>query len=122
MQDSMPSLPAGAQLIQSYGPACFRIGNVEYASSVLVTPTATSIWNGEWTLEALAPLLHAQPIPEVILLGTGAQHRMVDKTLRVVLKNRGLAVDSMDTGAACRTFNILLSEGRRVAAALLLPR
>jgi len=118
MQDIMPAVGANAQLILSYGPAGFRIGHVDYASHVLVLPTQTHVWNGELTLEALAPLFPYDPATEFLLIGTGAQHEMIDPALRKMLKECGLAIDTMDTGAACRTFNILLGEGRRVAVAL----
>lgn len=121
MQDITPPLGADAQLVQSYGEGGFRIGNVQYATHVLVTPTATVAWGGELTLAALAPLLDSIPAPEVLLVGTGKRNQMLDATLRTALKARGVGVDGMDTGAACRTFNILLGEGRRVAAAFRLP-
>jgi len=60
------------------------------------------------------------PAIEVLLLGTGSTHQFVTPVIKKSLKSHGLASDSMDTGAACRTYNILLSEGRRVAALLLL--
>ncbi len=120
MQDITPALAANAQLIQSYGPGGFRIGNADYATSVLVTLTATFPWNGELTLEALAPILESGPI-DILLLGTGARHEMLDPALRRVLRERVNGIDTMDTGAACRTFNVLLGEGRLAAAALVLP-
>jgi uncharacterized protein len=121
MQDIMPPVGADAQVIQSYGADGFRIGNAMYDSPVLVTPTATFAWNGELTIAALQPILDSIPMPEVLLIGTGARHTMLNQQLRAQLKARGLAVDTMDTGAACRTFDILLGESRRVAAALQLP-
>lgn len=120
MHDIMPPLASTAQLIQSYGAGGFRIGNVEYASPVLVLPHVTHVWNGELTLEALAPIFSAEPAVEVLLIGTGKRHEMLDPTIRKALKEKGLGVDTMDTGAACRTFNILLGEARRVAVALQL--
>ena len=121
MQDIMPPVGADAPLIRSYGPAGFRIGQAEYASHMLVLPTASYVWSGELTLEALAPLFTHTPATEVLLIGTGARHELIDPALRIALKARGLAMDTMDTGAACRTFNILLGEGRRAAVALRLP-
>lgn len=115
----MPPPGANAQVIQSYGAAGFRIGNTPYDTPVLVLQTTTVSWSGALTMEAFAPLL--VPEVEVLLIGTGARHEMVDPALRQALKARGVAMDSMDTGAACRTFNILLGEGRKVAAALKLP-
>ena len=120
MQDIMPPVGADAQLIQSYGASGFRIGHGTYDRPVLVLPTSTVVWNGELTLEALEPLLNATPGTEVLLIGTGKRHEMIPAELRKELKARGIGVDTMDTGAACRTFNILLGEGRLVAAALLL--
>ena len=121
MQDIMPQLGAGAQLVQSYGATGFRIANQPYETPVLVTTGATFPWSGEWTLESFAPIFTVDPLPELLLIGTGARHVLVDPALRAALKAKGLGVDTMDTGAACRTFNILLGEGRLVAAALKLP-
>lgn len=121
MQDITPALAANAQLIQSYGPTGFRIGNTQYASAVLVLTDATVAWSGELTIEALAPLLSATPKPDILLLGTGARHEMVSPELKNAIKAQGIALDTMDTGAACRTFNVLLGEGRRAAVALRLP-
>lgn len=122
MQDIMPQLGAGAQLVRSYGPQGFRIGQDSYASHVLILPAQTMTWGGELTLEALAPLLAAEPATEIMIIGTGKRHEMIAPELRRALKARGIGFDTMDTGAACRTFNILLGEGRHVAAALLLPQ
>ena len=121
MQDIMPPVGANAQLIQSYGSESFRIGNAIYSHSVLVLPTLTVAWNGSLELSAMEALLTESPPIEVLLIGTGKRHEMVSPELRKELKARGIALDTMDTGAACRTFNILLGESRRVAAALILP-
>lgn len=120
MQDIMPPVGADAQLIQSYGASSFRIGHGTYDTPVLVLPTSTALWNGELTIAALEPILNSTPPTEVLLIGTGKRHEMIPPELRKELKARGMGVDTMDTGAACRTFNILLGEGRMVAAALLL--
>ena len=119
MQDMMPQLGAGAQLVRSYGPEGLRIGQDSHAGHVLVLPTQTMAWNGELTIEAMAPLLKADPATEIIIIGTGKRHEMIAPELKRVLKEHGVGIDTMDTGAACRTFNVLLGEGRRVAAALL---
>ena len=121
MQDMMPQLGAGAQLVRSYGPEGFRIGQDSYAGHVLVLPAQTVAWSGELTIEAIASLLNADPATEIIIIGTGKRHEMIAPELRRALKARGVGIDTMDTGAACRTFNVLLGEGRRVAAVLLLP-
>lgn len=122
MQDLMPNVGADAQLIQSYGAGGFRIGNQQYDTPVLVLPNQTLVWTGAWDIAAFAPIIAAEPKVEVLLIGTGARHVMLDVGLRTALKAQGLAVDSMDTGAACRTFNVLLTEGRRAAVALQLAQ
>lgn len=122
MQDLTPRLDANAQLIQSYGPAGFRIANQDYASAVRLTNESTEAWDGELTVEALAPFFAMQPLPEVVLIGTGLRHVMLPAALRDALKAHGLAVDTMATGAAARTFNILLGEARRVVALLQLAQ
>lgn len=121
MHDIMPPVGANAQLIQSYGVGGFRIGNANYDAPVLVAPEKTFAWNGEMSIAALEPLLSMEPATEILLIGTGARHEMIAPELRRALRERGIGVDTMDTGAACRTFNILLAEGRRVAAALRMP-
>jgi uncharacterized protein len=67
---------------------------------------------------------HLEPIlelrPELVLLGTGARQRFAPAHIRSAFAARGIGVESMDLGAACRTFNILVQEDRRVAAALFL--
>lgn len=121
MQDITPPLSADAQLIRSYGPQGFRIGNTDHATHVLVLPDSTLPWNGELALEAIMPLMTAFPLVELLLIGTGKHHQLVDVSFRKELRNKGVSNDTMDTGAACRTFNILLGEGRRAAALLRLP-
>jgi uncharacterized protein len=59
--------------------------------------------------------------PEVVVLGSGPRLRFPGPAVLAPLTNAGIGVEVMDTGAACRTFNILIAEGRRVAAALLIP-
>lgn len=121
MMNVTPQLQAGAQRIESYGASGFRIAGKDYATSVLVSPAVTrplALTAEQLTAEALLPLL--DPLPEVLLIGTGARHTMPPPALRAALKARGIASDSMDTGAAARTFNILLAEGRNVSVALIL--
>jgi uncharacterized protein len=71
------------------------------------------------TLESLEPVLAAEPAVEILVLGAGARFAMVSPAFRQALRERGVAVESMATPAACRTFNVLLAEDRRVAAALI---
>jgi len=126
MQNITPNMENSSPVIQSYGPAGFRIGGVDYISSVLVTPDAVTKVDlqsiEQLTAELFAPLTTLHPPLEALLIGTGAKHAFLATDLRAQLKAQGLNPDAMATGAACRTFNILLSEDRRVATLLLLPQ
>lgn len=117
----LASQPGSGNAIQAYGPAGFRISNTEYAHPVLVSETLVVAWNGEWTLDALEPILSVEPRIEVLIAGTGPALKPLSPALVGALARRGVAVDAMNTGAACRTLTVLLSEGRRAGAALLLP-
>jgi len=115
--------PAQVQLVRSYSPGRFLISDREWRSPVLVTPFSTTAWNvaraEDLTLESLA-VLKAAPVPtELLVLGCGARAIFVPPDLRAALKAAGLALEVVDTGSACRIYNVLLAESRRVAAALI---
>lgn len=115
--------PTQVQLIRSYGPSRFLIGDREWRSPVLVTPTVTIVWDiaraEDLTLDSLAPL-KGLPVPtEFLVLGCGARAIFVPPDKRAALKGAGMALEVVDTGSACRIYNVLLAEGRRVAAALI---
>jgi uncharacterized protein len=64
-------------------------------------------------------IIKVNPAIEILLIGCGTRAKLIEPNLLADLKNAGIAVESMDTGAACRTFNVLIAEDRRVAAALI---
>jgi uncharacterized protein len=115
--------PRQVQIIRSYGPGRFLIGEREWRSAVLVTPTATTPWNvtsaDNLSLESLEALKTASPRPELLVLGCGPRAVFVAPAIRAALKAAGLALEVVDTGSACRIYNVLLAEDRRVAAALI---
>jgi uncharacterized protein len=123
--DVTPSIPAGRQVIDSYGAGGFRVSGAAYAGAVLVFPDRTQAWGAstaaEVTAESLQPVI-AHGGVHILLLGWGRRAQPVPPALRQALRAAGIVVDAMDTGAACRTYNVLLSEDRRVAAALLPAR
>jgi uncharacterized protein len=120
MELTLTSAP-GRQLIERYGAAGFRVSSVVFHGPVLVFPDRTMPWEAAApTLEGLAPIIAAGGI-ELILLGLGRRGAPVAPSLRAALKTHGIGVEAMDTGAACRTYNVLLAEDRLVAAALLPP-
>ncbi len=123
--DITPLVKAGAQVIQSYASGRFRVSGVVYESALIVTAGQTMVWDIGGDVLALgeddfAPLIAIAGEIDVLLLGTGAKMVFLDPALKNTLRDKGLSIDVMDTGAACRTYNVLMAEGRRVAAAVLL--
>ena len=122
--DLTPVIPSGRQVIESYGPGGFRVSGRAFATSILIFPDQTLAWNvrdaAAINAGDLAPVLAHGGI-EILLLGCGAQLLQVAPELRQTLRAAGIGVDPMDTGAACRTYNVLMAEGRPVAAALIRP-
>jgi uncharacterized protein len=122
--DITPLLARDRQVIESYGAGGFRVSGVAYDGAILVLPHATQTWSVAAVAEAsasnLVPLIDAAV--QILLLGCGRQIAPVPPALRQELRAHGIVIDAMDTGAACRTYNVLLAEDRRVAAALLPAR
>ena len=114
---------SNVNVIRSYSPEELRIGEHSIRSSCIVMPDALLANWPPATLDELQ-IGHLEPIfelrPELVLLGTGARQRFAPAEIRTAFAARGIGIESMDLGAACRTFNILVQEERRVAAALFL--
>lgn len=123
MADVSPIIPAGRQVIESYGGGGFKITGERYPHSVLVLPEITFVWEvADWEQANAASLaeVHADPArPRTLLIGTGAKQHFPTRAFRQELRAAGLVIETMDTGAACRTYNVLMAEGRDVAAALI---
>jgi len=110
-------------LIRAFEEGVITIGEQQYRHSLIVSPDRIpEQWRpacaGELLREDFEPLLALQP--EIVLVGTGTRLEFPSPSLTVTLLQAGIGVEVMGTAAACRTFNILLSEERRVVAALLL--
>jgi len=123
--DLTPLIPAGRQIVESYGGGRFRVTGVSYQGSILVFPARTLAWPvaamdqlNEQSLEPVVAEAQAGGI-DLLLLGCGARMAMVPAAVRQHLRAAGVVVEGMDTGAACRTYNVLMADGRRVAAALI---
>jgi len=121
--DVTPLIPADRQVIDAYGPGTFRVSGTLYEGPMLVFPDHAQTWSvssfAGLTVESFRPVQMADPPVEILLLGSGAKMGLLPSRLRQDLRAAGIVVDVMETGAACRTYNVLLSEARRVAAALL---
>jgi uncharacterized protein len=109
--------------IRAYGDGGFRIAGAHYTGAVLVRPDGICPLGlvdmtgfGAAFAQEIADL---HPRPDLLLVGTGEAIEPLADEARAILRNAAIAVETMATGAACRTFNVLLGEGRRVAAVLL---
>ncbi len=122
--DLTPVPAAGRQIIERYAPSGFRVSGVIYRGPILVFPDRTVEWDAasarDVTWETLAPVIEHGGV-EILLLGLGRSTSAVPAALRTALRTAGIALEAMDTGAACRTYNVLVAEDRRVAAALIPP-
>jgi uncharacterized protein len=105
-----------ARPIDGYGPGFFRIAGQVHEGAVTVMPSGIASWGGYADVE---PLLAAAGALDVLFVGTGAEVAHVPPAFRTLLEEAGIGVEQMATPAACRTYNVLLSEGRRIGAALL---
>jgi uncharacterized protein len=105
-----------AQPVEGYGPGFFRIGGKVHEGPIAVLPTGVVAWGG---YADTATLLAAAAEIDVLFVGTGAEIAHVPAAFRAALEAAGPGVEAMASPAACRTYNVLLSEGRRVGLALL---
>ncbi|SLN65490.1 hypothetical protein AQS8620_03026 [Aquimixticola soesokkakensis] len=105
-----------AQPVDGYGAGFFRIAGQVVEGPVIVTASGVTSWGGLNDAQALVSL--AGEI-DVLFIGTGQSIAPLPRALRAALEAAGIGVDMMASPTACRTYNVLASEGRRVAAALL---
>lgn len=120
--DRLEETELGRQGVTGYRPGGFRIGSTWHEGHLLLLPDRVVSWNiaspdalGEKSLEALRAI---EPPADILLLGLGAKAPLLPFELRRTLGTLGLSVEAMPTPSACRTFNVLLAEERRVVAAL----
>lgn len=102
--------------IDGYGPGFFRIGGTLINGPVITGPLGTHSWTGFGDTDALIAL---KDLVDVLFVGTGADVAHLPDDVLDALQEVGLGVEAMSSPAACRTYNVLLSEGRRVALALI---
>ncbi|CUH81502.1 hypothetical protein TRM7557_03456 [Tritonibacter multivorans] len=105
-----------AKPIDGYGPGFFRVGGDLFEGAMLTDTTGTRAWGGYGDAETLLALAGQV---DVLFIGTGAEIAHIPADLRSALEAAGLGVEIMNSPAACRTYNVLLSEGRRIALAAL---
>ncbi len=105
-----------AKPVDGYGAGFFRIGGKVFEGPQLVLPTGVMGWGG---YDDAAPLIDAGSEIDVLFVGTGAEIAQIPPAFRKALESAGLGVEIMSSPAACRTYNVLLSEGRRIGLALI---
>jgi uncharacterized protein len=116
--------PSNFNTVTGYGPDYIEVNRVRHAGSLIVAPDSpVRTWSAD-AIETLheddfVPVLALEP--ELVLVGTGAQQRFLPPALLASLAQAGVGFEVMDTAAACRTFNILMGENRRVVGAFLSP-
>lgn len=113
----------GNNLITGYENGWVAVNQIRHSTNLILMPNQII---EPWQVAGFESLC-AEDIdqiaalkPEVVLLGTGTNHRFIHPKLTIALTELGISLECMSTAAACRTYNILMSEGRNVAAALLL--
>jgi uncharacterized protein len=122
--DLTPVAAADRQVIERYGASGFRVSGVIYHGPVMVFPDRTVPWDAasaaDVTLDSLAPVIEDGGVL-ILLLGLGRSTNAIPVALRNALRSHRIALEPMTTAAACRTYNVLVAEDRRVAAALMPP-
>ena len=109
--------------INSYEPGNIQVNNQSYEKSLIITPESLHLqWNpgqiDDLTEVHIDAILELKP--EIILLGTGTTLKFPGQQLMIHALTKGVGIEVMDTGAACRTYNVLSAEDRNVAAALII--
>lgn len=116
----------GLAPIEAYGNGGFRFAGMSHRGSILISPAGIFGWPVDaaagLAVTDFARLLEADDAPELVLLGTGAAAAPLPGGLRAAFSERRIGLDVMATGAAVRTYNVLLAERRSVGAALIAVR
>ncbi len=119
--DITPLIPSNKKIITGYGGGVFKINNEPFAGDIIIFPTNVIKWpvnSGILTLESLSSALENTDI-EILIIGCGKEHMMLPADIKRNFLAKNINIDIMTTGAACRTYNVLLGEDRHVAAALM---
>lgn len=113
----------GLAPIDAYGNGGFRFADMSHRGSILCLPMGIYAWpvasGSTATLDELRQALDALAPPSFLILGTGSAQVFPAPEIRAAFLQASIGLEAMSTGAACRTYNVLLAEGRPVAAALI---
>lgn len=121
--DVTPLPPKGRPQLSGYGGGGFKVNDEFFPGSRLMLPESSHDWPvadaAGITLESLGAVAAQSAVLDLLIIGTGKGMALIRPDIRAFFREKGIAVEVMDTGAASRTYNILMAEGRRVAAALI---
>lgn len=117
--DVTPLLRPNQKIIQSYTQGRFKISGEVFDGAVIVGGDFVEVWANPEPLDNVGQFSSIKGRCDVLLIGTGKSVVMLTPSMRQAFREQGFAVELMDTGAACRTFNVLTAEGRQVVAALM---
>jgi uncharacterized protein len=120
--DITPLIPTGKKIITAYGAGAFKINGETYTGGIVISPDTVAAWPvtkvEDITAECIVPFFMVNNV-EIIIIGCGTNHTPLPPEVSSIFRTHNITVEAMTTGAACRTYNVLLAEGRAVAAALL---
>jgi len=121
--DITPLTPKGRMVVKAYGDGEFFVAGEQVKGSVILFPERRVPWEvgeaSQITMESLQPLFDAEETTELCIIGCGPRFVPPPKGLREALREKGMVLEWMDTGAACRTHGMMLMEERLVVAALI---
>jgi uncharacterized protein len=113
----------GRHLLDAYGAGGFRFADMSHRGSILALPSGIRAWDvtapSQLSAKVFAPVLAEAEAIDVLLIGTGELPAPLSEALRQRFRDAGIRVDVMQTGAAARTYNVMMGENRKVAAALI---
>ncbi len=113
----------GRAPIDAYGNGGFRFAKMSHQGNLMCAPSGIYAWNvasrTKFSKEDFARILSEAQDVEVLLIGTGLELMPLPERMRDIFRSHNISADTMATGAAVRTYNVLISEGRAVAAAFL---
>lgn len=120
--DVTPLISANSQVIQAYSADAIKVSGKKYDSTILVFQDRVEVLDLD-SFQALT----AQNVPkfegiDIFIIGTGTEQEFLSKELKTLLSSEGIVSETMTTAAACRTYNVLMAEGRRIACLLFLPK
>ncbi len=126
--DITPLIPKGKQVIEKYGNGGFTISGRKFSSSVIIFPDEVVQWevaSPDKSIQALLDYVTSAENREkfaqadIFILGTGSEVQFIEGNLKESFRRHGIYLEVMTTGSACSTYNVLLTEGRNIIAALV---